>query len=132
MSAPFQNIPEEYILELRQLMRESDLPYVEIEIKNENLKSPLTKITTKIEAVINSVIADILLAKMEEGIYLLNALELNVDNLFVLASYLRLKHEENKISKFLNKVMQNKENKQTPIPKIFEDAFDNELEKENE
>jgi len=55
-----------------------------------------------------------------------------VDNLFVLASYLRLKHEENKISKFLNKVMQNKENKQTPIPKIFEDAFDNELEKENE
>ena len=132
MSAPFQNIPEEYILELRQLMRESDLPYVEIEIKNENLKSPLTKITTKIEAVINSVIADILLAKMEEGIYLLNALELNVDNLFVLASYLRLKHEENKISKFLNKEMQNKENKQTPIPKIFEDAFDNELEKENE
>ena len=41
MSAPFQNIPEEYILELRQLMREFDLPYVEIELKIEDFESPL-------------------------------------------------------------------------------------------
>tara|TARA_R110002020_G_C15933081_1_gene743981 strand:+ start:287 stop:685 length:399 start_codon:yes stop_codon:yes gene_type:complete len=132
MSAPFQNIPEEYILELRQLMREFDLPYIEIELKNEDFKSPLLNVSHKLEAAINSIIADIFLAKMEEGVYLLGSLELDVDNLLTLSSYLRLKHEKNKISKFLDKLTDKKKSKRTPIPKIFEEAFDNELENRNE
>ncbi len=132
MSAPFQNIPEEYILELRQLMREFDLPYIEINVKNEDFKSPLLNVSHKMEAAINSIIADIFLAKMEEGVYLLGSLELDVDNLLTLSSYLRLKHEKNKISKFLDKLTVKKKSKRTPIPKIFEEAFDNELENRNE
>ena len=132
MSAPFQNIPEEYILELRQLMREFDLPYIEINVKNEDFKSPLLNVSHKLEAAINSIIADIFLAKMEEGVYLLGSLELDVDNLLTLSSYLRLKHEKNKISKFLDKLTVKKKSKRTPIPKIFEEAFDNELENRNE
>ena len=132
MSAPFQNIPEEYILELRQLMREFDLPYIEINVKNEDFKSPLLNVSHKLEAAINSIIADIFLAKMEEGVYLLGSLELDVDNLLTLSSYLRLKHEKNKISKFLDKLTVKKNSKRTPIPKIFEEAFDNELENRNE
>ena len=132
MSAPFQNIPEEYILELRQLMREFDLPYIEINVKNEDFKSQLLNVSHKMEAAINSIIADIFLAKMEEGVYLLGSLELDVDNLLTLSSYLRLKHEKNKISKFLDKLTVKKKSKRTPIPKIFEEAFDNELENINE
>ena len=132
MSAPFQNIPEEYILEVRQLMREFDLPYVEIELKNEDFESPLLNVSHKLEAAINSIIADIFLAKMEEGVYLLGSLELDVDNLLTLSSYLRLKHERTKISQFLDKMTPKKKSKQTPIPKIFEEAFDTEREKDNE
>ena len=132
MSAPYQNIPEEYILELRHLMREFDLPYIEINVKNEDFKSPLLNVSHKMEAAINSIIADIFLAKMEEGVYLLGSLELDVDNLLTLSSYLRLKHEKNKISKFLDKLTVKKKSKRTPIPKIFEEAFDNELENRNE
>ena len=113
-------------------MREFDLPYVEIELKNEDFESPLLNVSHKLEAAINSIIADIFLAKMEEGVYLLGSLELDVDNLLTLSSYLRLKHEKNKISKFLDKLTVKKKSKRTPIPKIFEEAFDNELENRNE
>ena len=51
-------------------MREFDLPYVEIELKNEDFESPLLNVSHKLEAAINSIIADIFLAKMEEGVYL--------------------------------------------------------------
>ena len=113
-------------------MREFELLYVEIELKNEDFESPLLNVSHKLEAAINSIIADIFLAKMEEGVYLLGSLELDVDNLLTLSSYLRLKHERTKISQFLDKMTPKKKSKQTPIPKIFEEAFDTEREKDNE
>lgn len=116
-------IPLEYLEELRQLMQDFNLPFITINIHNkEKHDAPLLIICGKIEAVINSILADIFFARMDEGGYLLGSLESNLDSLLTLSSYLRLKHEKGKLSKVLNKI---KDTKEEPIlvPKVFIEEF---------
>lgn len=116
-------VPVEYLEELRQLMSDFNLPFITINIHNkEKHDAPLLIICGKIEAVINSILADIFFARMDEGGYLLGSLESNLDSLLTLSSYLRLKHEKNKLSKVLNKLKDNKE-EPIPVPKVFEQEF---------
>ena len=116
-------VPVEYLEELRQLMSDFNLPFITINIHNkEKHDAPLLIICGKIEAVINSILADIFFARMDEGGYLLGSLESNLDSLLTLSSYLRLKHEKNKLSKVLNKIKDTKE-EPIPVPKVFEQEF---------
>jgi len=115
-------VPVEYLEELRQLMQDFTLPYITINIHNkEKHDAPLLIICGKIEAVINSILADIFFARMDEGGYLLGSLESNLDSLLTLSSYLRLKHEKGKLSKVLNKIKDTKE--PTPVPNVFIEEF---------
>ena len=115
-------IPLEYLEELRQLMQDFNLPFITINIHNkEKHDAALLIICGKIEAVINSILADIFFARMDEGGYLLGSLESNLDSLLTLSSYLRLKHEKGKLSKVLNKIKDTKE--PTPVPNVFIEEF---------
>ena len=115
-------IPLEYLEELRQLMQDFNLPFITINIHNkEKHDAPLLIICGKIEAVINSILADIFFARMDEGGYLLGSLESNLDSLLTLSSYLRLKHEKSKLSKVLNNIKDTKE--PTPVPNVFIEEF---------
>ena len=129
MPAPFQDIPDEYLIELRKLLKQHNSPYVEINVINKEKDSLIVNTATKIEAVINSLLGDIFIAYMEEGIYLLGSLEEHLDNLLNLSAVLRVKHERTKINTIINKVLiQDKKRNRTPIPRIFEDAFDKDWE----
>ena len=103
-------------------MQDFNLPFITINIHNkEKHDAPLLIICGKIEAVINSILADIFFARMDEGGYLLGSLESNLDSLLTLSSYLRLKHEKGKLSKVLNKIKDTKE--PTPVPNVFIEEF---------
>jgi hypothetical protein len=129
LEPPFQDIPEKYLIELRKLMREFNLPYIEINIKNKDEGFPLINTVSKIEAVVNSILGDIFLAKMGEGCYLLGSLEEHLDNLLTLSAVLRVKHEKTKLHTIINKILvEDRKRARTPIPKIFEDAFNKDLE----
>lgn len=127
MELPSQDIPEKYLMELRKLMKEFNLPYIEININNKTDGFPLINTVNKMEAVVNSILGDIFLAKMGEGCYLLGSLEEHLDNLLTLSAVLRMKHEKTKFHTIINKILvEDRKRKRTPIPKIFEDAFDDE------
>jgi len=113
-------------------MREFNLPYIEINIKNKDEGFPLINTVSKIEAVVNSILGDIFLAKMEEGCLLLSSLEEHLDNLLTLSAVLRVKHEKNKVQTIVNKILvEDRKRTRTPVPRIFEDAFDKDWECDN-
>ena len=117
-------IPVEYLQELRQLLSDFNLPFMTITIHNkEKHDAPLLSLTSKIEAVVNSLLSDIFFARMDEGGYLLGSLENSLDSLLTLSCYLRLKHEKGKLSKVLNKIKDNKEEPTTPVPSVFIEEF---------
>lgn len=132
MELPSQDIPEKYLIELRKLMREFNLPYIEITIKNKEEGFPLINTVSKMEAVVNSILGDIFLAKMGEGCYLLGSLEEHLDNLLTLSGVLRIKHEKTKLHTIINKILvEDKKRTRTPVPRIFEEAFDKDWEGDN-
>ena len=117
-------VPVEYLEELRQLLSDFNLPFITINLhKTASHDAPLLSLTSKIEAVVNSLLSDIFFARMDEGGYLLGSLENSLDSLLTLSSYLRLKHEKNKLSKVLNKIKDNKEEPTTPVPSVFIEEF---------
>lgn len=132
MEPQFQDIPEKYLVELRKLMKEFNLPYIEINIKNKDEGFPLINTVSKIEAVVNSILGDIFLAKMEEGCLLLSSLEEHLDNLLTLSAVLRVKHEKTKVQTIINKILvEDRKKTRTPVPRIFEEAFDKDWECDN-
>jgi len=128
------DIPQEYIDELRALLKDYNLPYIVIQINNEDGHSPLSTIAGKVEAAVNSILGDIFFARMDEGGYLLSSLEGQLDDLITLSAVLRLKHEQSRagdaLSDILKKFIEGKKKsinkKLTPIPKVFTDAFKDE------
>ena len=132
MEPQFQDIPEKYLVELRKLMKEFNLPYIEINIKTKDEGFPLINTVSKIEAVVNSILGDIFLAKMEEGCLLLSSLEEHLDNLLTLSAVLRVKHEKTKVQTIINKILvEDRKKTRTPVPRIFEEAFDKDWECDN-
>ena len=132
MPPHFQDIPDKYLVELRNLLKQRNSPYVEINIINRDQDSLIVNTATKVEAVINSILGDIFLAYMEEGVYLLGSLEDHMDNLLALSAVLRVKHEKTKLNTTINKILvEDKKRNRTPIPKVFEDAFDKDEEGNN-
>ena len=129
MPSHFQDIPDKYLVELRNLLKQRNSPYVEINIINRDQDSLIVNTATKVEAVINSILGDIFLAKMGEGCYLLNSLEEHLDNLLTLSGVLRIKHEKTKLHTIINKILvEDRRKRRTPVPKIFEEAFDKDWE----
>tara|TARA_Y100000593_G_scaffold95083_1_gene199334 strand:+ start:4042 stop:4464 length:423 start_codon:yes stop_codon:yes gene_type:complete len=134
------DIPQEYIDELRSLLKDYNLPYIVIEVNNESGDSPLNTIAGKVEAAVNGILGDIFFARMDEGGYLLSSLEGQLDDLITLSAVLRLKHEQSRaggilpsdlLKKFIEQKKKNINKRVTPIPKAFTDAFKNEQNKKD-
>ena len=127
-----QDYPEEFAKDVRNMMQHFNLPYIEVNTHNENdevVNSPLKTVSYKIEALINALLGDIMFAGMEEGSFLLNHLENQIEDLLQFSSYLRLRHEKGKLDVRLKKeVLKNISNKrkseeENPVPKVFTEAL---------
>tara|TARA_R110000824_G_scaffold364581_1_gene552959 strand:+ start:100 stop:525 length:426 start_codon:yes stop_codon:yes gene_type:complete len=122
---------EEFARDIKEMMKEYGLPYVEITIYNENLKdesrSPLKHVSLKMESLINALLGDMMFAGMEEAGFIINQLENQVGDLLTLSAYLRLKHERNKLNNVLKgkieNVMKQKNAVSVPIPEVFREVL---------
>ena len=127
--------PEEFADAIRDLMDHFNLPYVKISIYNEQEDGPISislkYVSLKIEALINALLSDIMLAHMNEAGYLLNQLENQVDSLLAFSAYLRLQNEKSRLDFTLSDKMEEAKSEKrnaaqaTPIPKIFSDILKN-------
>ena len=122
---------EEFAREIKEVMKEYGLPYVEITIYNESpedkSRSPLKHVSLKMEALVNALLGDMMFAGMEEAGFIINQLENQVGDLLTLSAYLRLKHERMKLNKVLKSKIENV-NKQkkavsVPIPEVFREVL---------
>ena len=114
---------EEFAREIKEVMKEYGLPYVEITIYNESpedkSRSPLKHVSLKMEALVNALLGDMMFAGMEEAGFIINQLENQVGDLLTLSAYLRLKHERMKLNKVLKSKIENvmKQKKAVSVPK---------------
>ena len=93
----YKDFSEQFADDIRKMMEHFKLPYIEITLHNEHDEdsptSPLNEISNKMEALVNALLGDVMFAGMEEGSFLLNHFENQIEDLLSLSSYLRLKHE---------------------------------------
>ena len=137
--------PEEFANDIKNMMKEYGLPYIDIKIYNESandnskdsskLKSPLKNVSLKIEALVNALLGDMMFAGMEEAGFLINQLENQIGDLLTLSAYLRLKHDKNKITNVIKdkieNVMKQRKAESIPIPKAFSEALKEILKDDN-
>ena len=132
----YKDQADQFAEDIREMMKHFNLPYLEITIHNEgddDVRSPLKQISAKTEALINALLGDVMFAGMEEGSFLLNHFENQVEDLLSFSSYLRLKHEKQKLQGVvkdqLKQYMNNKKSEEIPIPKVFAKALEEIMEK---
>ena len=109
-----------------------NLPYIEITVHNESEAdkptSPLTHISHKIEALVNALLGDVMFAGMEEGSFMLNHFENQIEDLMTFSSYLRMKHEKDKLEKVtrdkLKELLEERKHNEVPLPSVFSEALD--------
>ena len=132
----YKDQADQFAEDVREMMKHFNLPYLEITIHNEgddDVRSPLKQISAKTEALINALLGDVMFAGMEEGSFLLNHFENQIEDLLSFSSYLRLKHEKQKLQGVvkdqLKQYMNNKKSEEIPIPKVFAKALEEIMEK---
>tara|TARA_R110000824_G_scaffold399985_1_gene606522 strand:+ start:948 stop:1382 length:435 start_codon:yes stop_codon:yes gene_type:complete len=129
---------EHFASQLREMMEKFDLPYLKISIQDidtsytdseiTDSKTPLTVLSSKIEALVNALLWDTMATRMPEAGFLLSQLEDQVDSLMSLSGYLRLIHDK-KINggkggkQPKRKPVGKKVPKPEPLPKIFSDTL---------
>lgn len=128
----FKDSSEEFADDVRKMMIHFNLPYIEITVHNESEAdkptSPLTHISHKIEALVNALLGDVMFAGMEEGSFMLNHFENQIEDLMTFSSYLRMKHEKDKLEKVtrdkLKELLEERKRNEVPLPSVFSEALD--------
>ena len=135
----YKDFSEQFADDIRKMMEHFKLPYIEITLHNEHDEdrptSPLNEISNKMEALVNALLGYVMFAGMEEGSFLLNHFENQIEDLLSLSSYLRLKHEKEKLQnlskKQIDKIIDKQKEKEIPIPIAFAKALEEIMNKHN-